>query len=590
MTSSSLPNTTASKPDRLQPLAQRISARTEDGGAFVISLIAVGTLAMIGATVMQMCGARLAAVAQASSWQKAYYLAESGVDIARNALRASSEDATIWATQKFPKSDGTSTGWDNTSPATFPKTATITMPGVADDGGLVNTINVVIDSPTGAGTINPSGSVTGRCYRVRSLGSTEVAGPVRNSHDSVETNLRKINWINNWRSGTSTTLTAGGANAARMIEVVLRPVSPFAAAVIAKEKIEIKKGSGKLIDSWNSKDPDSSQRKYLAPGSDKWKGARDVGNLAANGLNSKNKPIKDAIRLEGAVVWGDVYVGDAKQVNIKPTPATLTDVIKGGDIIDGFFMKLDPVAPQSTIASWLSGTTVTSAKPGTLATPMMLTASSDPSAPAQYKFTELHLHSTDAIIVKPATDVSGVVAATSYVNIWVANSLRIHKGGKVMLGNGVVANIYVDKCIHIESASKLGGITYADFDINGAGKLVSDSSGKPKYTEVQPTAAQDKLLANASQLMIYGALAKKKRSHAKISAELVGGIYAPNHDFKIKFKDPTYNNLYGSYVGRKFKIEGKTRIHYDENMSGQGIASDYQIASIVEDWYDRSSK
>lgn len=590
MTSCSAPNILVSRIQPLRPLALHAPGSNQ-GSSLFIAVIAVATLALIGANSMRVSAARLASVSQASSWQKAYYLAESGVDIARNALRGAAEDPTIWATQQFPKTDGTFAKWVPADSITFPKTCDITMP-VVDDGGLVSAVRVTIDRPSGAGTINPTGTSGGACFRVRSLGSTEVSGPVRNSHDGVETNLRKINWRNDWRTNLSTDLTAGGANAARMLEVVLRPVTPFSSAIIAKEKIEMKKGSGKLVDSWNSQDADSSQRKYLAPGSDKWKGARDVGNVAANGINSKNKPIKDAIRLESTVIWGDVYAGDAKQVNIKPVPTLLTNVIKGGDIISDFYMKLDPVAPASTNAAWLVGTTTLNVKPGSLTsgTPLVINASSDPNAPAQYKFTELHLHSTDAIIIKPATDAGGVVLANSYVNIWVANSLKIHKGGKIMLGNGVIANIWVDKCIHLESASKLGGITYANYSLDGAGRIQADSSGKPKYTELQVAAAESGQKANASQLMIYGALAKKQRSHAKLSAELLGNIYAPNHDFNVKFKDGTYKNIYGSLIGRKFNIQGTTQVHYDENMSGKGIATDYQIASVVEDWYDRSAK
>lgn len=581
----------------LYPLASHRPCPGERGGTLLLALLAIGTLLMIAVNVMQISGSRIATVAQATSWQKAYFLAESGVDIARNALRAASEDKTIWNTQKFPKSDGTTTGWVPSDTSTFPKTADITMPLLDDGGSLVQTIKVVVDVPSGAGTINPSGIGAGStCYRIRSLGSAELPGPMNISHDPVEINLRKIGWLRDWRSGVATSALTGGPRASRMLEVIVRPVTPFVMAILADEKIEIKKGSGKLVDSWNSKDADSGQRKYLKPDSDKWKGLRDVGNIGANGVNSKNKLIKDAIRLEGSVIWGDVYAAKASQVNIKPTPKLLTDVVKGGNIIDGFYMKLDPVTPASKNPQYSSGvSSVIAVKPDSLKSgPLSLQAGADPANPVKIKFTELHMHAGDKIVIKPAVDSSGNVLPASYINIWVANKMKIHKGGLIELGNGVHANIIVDKCIHLESASKIGGIQYADFDTtgsNGTGKLVADSkTGLPKYSDMTVLQAQSNLKADASQLMLYGGVDKKKRSHIKLSAEFMGGIYAPKYDFKIKFKDGTYKHIYGSMVGHRFKIEGTTQVHYDENMAGQGVATDYQVASVVEDWYDRSAK
>jgi hypothetical protein len=562
------------------------------GGTLILALLAAGSLMMIAANVMQITGTRLATVAQSSSWQKAYYLAESGVDIARNALRAACEDPTIWTTQAFPASDGTTAKWSPADASTFPKTVNINMPTLADDGSLVSTVQVTIDCPSGAGTINPGGlgQMSSRCFRIRSIGNAEIPGPTNISHDPVEINLRKISWVKDWRTGASTTGINGGPRASRLLEVVVRPVSPFAMAILADEKIELKKGKDKLVDSWNTLDADAGQRKYLKPDSDKWKGARDVGNIGANGVSSKNKPIKDAIRIEGTVIWGNVYAAKADQVTLKPTPAKLTDVIKGGQIVDGFYMKLDPVTPAASNPSWAVVSSVQTVNPdSTKAAPLFLDAGLDPNNPPKIKFTKMHLHKDDKIIIKPAVNASGVVQPKSYIDIWVAHSMRIHKGGMVMLGQGVVANIIVDKCIHIESASKVGGIQYANFELDGAGKLKADSSGKPKYVITTVDKAVDDQFATPSNLTIYGGLAKNKRSHAKISAELMGSIYAPKHDFTIKMKDGTYNNIYGSVVGRRFKIEGKTRFHYDEALRNHGVATDFEVASVVEDWYDRSA-
>jgi hypothetical protein len=568
---------------------------TEQGSTLVLSLLSVAVLMALGGYALRLSGQRLATVSQASAWQRAYDLAESGVDVARATLKTASLDPTVWATQTFPSGTGTSAAWSPTDPSVFPKTCTIILPSTMEDNSLVASVTVTIDKPTGAGTINPTGTTTSPAYRVRSMGNLEIPGPVRISHDKVENNLRKISWLRDWRTGTKVTEDnpTGGPRATRVVEAVLRSTSPFVAAIIAQESIELKKGKGKIVDSWNSQDADSGQRKYIVPGSDKWKGARDVGNIAANGISSDKKgaPLKDVIRVENTVIWGDIYSGDATGVKIKPIPNPLTNVVKGGDIIDDFYMKLDPVPSPATNADWgtLAGNFKVS--PGTAKTPLRIPTGSDPNNRPKIKFSELHVHSGDYVVFTPSTDASGVVQPVSYVDIWVNQSLRVHKGGQILIGNGVNARIFVDRCIHIEAnSSYVGGIQFADFDVGGDGKFVSDK-GLPKYTLLKAQDAEDKLKASASQLQIYGSLAsKKKKSHAKISSEFLGTIYAPRHDFQMKYKDSNYADLFGSFVGRKFKIEGTSRIHYDEALSAAGLATDYTITSLVEDWADKSTK
>jgi hypothetical protein len=575
--------------------ARAVRRSSEAGSSLAISLISITVLLSLGAYAMRLATQRLGTVSQASAWQRAYYLAESGVDVARATLKTASLDPTVWTTQTFSSGSGTATAWSSTDPAIFPKSCTITLPPTGEDNSLVSTIIVTIDRPTGPGTINPTGLGTNPAYRVRSQGNLEIPGPVRVSHDKADINLRKISWIQDWRSGLkiSETNPMGGPRANRVVEAVLRGTTPFVAAIIAQETIELKKGKGKLVDSWHSQDADSGQRKYIVPDNDKWKGARDVGNIAANGISSGKKGglLKDVIRVENTILWGDVYAGDANGVKIKPIPNPITNVVKGGDVVDDFYMKLDMTPSPSTLPEWGAVDAIHKVSPGSAKVPLRIAAGSDPNNRPKVKFTELHLHEGDYVVFTPAVNGDGVVQPQSYVDIWVNQSLRIHKGGQILLGNGVNARVFVDKCIHIEADSKyVGGIQYADFQLSSDGKFVSDK-GLPKYSVLRVHDAQDKQKASASQLQIYGSLAeKKKKSHAKISAEFLGAIYAPRHDFQMKYKDSNYADLFGSFVGRKFKIEGTSRVHYDEALAGAGLVTDYAIVSLVEDWADKSTK
>src|SRR5687767_14286992 len=81
--------------------------RDERGSTLVIALCSVAILMALGGYAMRLTTQRMATVSQASAWQRAYYLAESGVDIARATLKTASVDPTVWTTQTFPIEGGT---------------------------------------------------------------------------------------------------------------------------------------------------------------------------------------------------------------------------------------------------------------------------------------------------------------------------------------------------------------------------------------------------------------------------------------------------------------------------------------------------
>src|SRR4029450_2010271 len=103
------------------------------------------------------------------------------------------------------------------------------------------------------------GAGTTMAYLVRATGTLDVPGPLRISRDSVDTNLRKISWKTDWRTGQG--LAGTNPRATRTIEAVLRPITPFSAAIIADRTIERRKGTGKRVDTWNSRKSGAAQLK-----------------------------------------------------------------------------------------------------------------------------------------------------------------------------------------------------------------------------------------------------------------------------------------------------------------------------------------
>jgi hypothetical protein len=222
----------------------RRTLHREAGNTLLLALVSIGVILLVGGNALRLAGNRLASVSQSTSWTRAYFLAESGVDVARDTLRTAQVDPTIWATQTFTDSGGVSSGWTPTDADDLSQDGLDYAAGARwREAVCSQESRSRIEKPIGPGTINPAGAGLSAAYLVRATGSLDVPGPIRISRDSVETNLRKVGWKYDWRTGQS--LSGINPRASRTLEAVLRPVTPFVAALIADSTIEIKKGSGK---------------------------------------------------------------------------------------------------------------------------------------------------------------------------------------------------------------------------------------------------------------------------------------------------------------------------------------------------------
>ena len=525
------------------------NCKNESGSAILAALAVVVALVLISAFALSFSKDKYSSTSQASSYQESLYAAEGGIDIARTALRtALSDPTTAWS------------GWTPSDGTTFPKTRTYTLP-VLDPGTTVDVtrpwgskIDITISLPTGAGTINPT-NTSGYSYKVTSIGTVGVSGTTNVTQDSTEARLHRVSYQQDWRTNTAVT----SPQVSRKVEAILKPVSPFVAAVLADDNIEIKKGKTEVVDSFNSDmgKYDPTKRLTTFTGS-----APNIANAGWGGTLATNAKKADVIRVENATIYGDLYKNTGGTANIKST-ATVTGIVH-----DGFYMDLKQAPSPRTNPDWSSYSTMT-LKPGSKAT--SITASSSSTAPARFKFTQLHQHDGDVLTIKSPSG----GASESWAEVWSADSMRLHKGGKLIIEKGVHVKFFCEKCIHLESK-------------DGKAAVIRYQNQNPVPDTFVPVTSGGVTARQNFYAEFYGVLPDaKKESHLKITGQFAGVIHAPRHEVEAKLNDSANNDIYASFIVRKFKMQGVTQVHYDEYMSNLGTVTDYVVSNWNEDWTDK---
>jgi hypothetical protein len=529
------------------------------GSALIVTVLLITVLCLVAATLLSYTRSKQSGPFQAASWHEAGAAAEGGIEIALNALRRSITDGTVaW------------NGWvDNPAGgATAKKYITDTqLLGHQGEGNTVVRAIVEISQPTGAGTINPTTGTSAvspnrYAYLIRSTGFANVPGPTRIATDKSDADLRKLNVFRDMR--TNSTITT--PQVSRVVEAIASPVTPFPAAILAKDTIEIKGGSGMIVDSY---DPTITPYKY-----DLGKARGDAtqpGNKRSNGniaTNAKKKNNGEVIRLENVQVWGLAAKG-AGVVNIKTANASVS-----GEIIDGFYRELKPVQDPSKIAGFSGLTASTAAdRPGNHSLPKTVTvtcgngaSSANPAQTNYYKFKKVHLHTGEILSIKKGSTPYDNVSWGS-VEIWITDDVVIHNGGLITIEDGAQATIYFGRNLTLQEK-------------DSGHPAITNNTQLKTYSLTNTNSTFD----NVSALQFYGSVPDHKKKHVKIKTNMSGVVYAPDHDFEVNLKSGRH--LYGALTGRKFTIKSGTQVHYDETLSDLGKPIDYTLETWQEDWYD----
>lgn len=542
--------------------------KPNEGSALIVTVMVIAVLSLVAATLLSYTSSKQTGPFEAASWHEAGAAAEGGVEIALNALRRSIEEGTTaW------------NGWqaDPAYGATAKKYITANqLLSHAGEGNTSVRAIVEVTQPTGTGTINPSTISSNRyAYLIRSTGFADVPGPSRRAIEGSSQNifksdlaLRKINVFYDMRANKAIDAEQDGKvhpQISRVVEAVATPVTPFPAAILAQDAIEIKGGSNMIVDSY---DPTVTPYKY---DTGKARGdATQPGNKRSNGniaTNAKKKhDTDDVIRLENVGVWGLAAKGKGA-VNIKAPNATVS-----GEIIDGFYKSLRQYDP-SKFAGFSGLTALTTADRPKSPNPKTVVVQCGKGATASkaaetlyYKYKKIHLHSGEILqIKKGSTPYDNVSWGTA--EVWVTEDIVIHNGGLIQVDDGARVVIHFARNLTLQEKD--------------AGHPAIDNKTQVKtFNASSPSST----FADPGALQFFGAVPDHHKKSVKIKTNMAGVIYAPDHNFEVNMKSGRH--LYGALTGRKFEVKGGSQIHYDESLSDAGKPIDYTIATWQEDWYD----
>jgi len=531
------------------------SYSNQDGSALICALCAILIISLIGANVLLNCTTRYnVSSKQIKGWKEALYAAEGGADIAFSEVR------------KLLSSPSTaflhSGGW-----------TTIAGPSYSNGPysfGQNNSLstNVTVDQLTATLSGQPQ-----FYYRIRSQGTATLLGLPRVGMDdrigSVirgDSLLRKIDFkYDHFKAAYGDGDGNGKAIQAvpnpqitRRIETIAVPQFDSFTGGLRVGNAFAGPGHAGVVDSYNSKN-----------------GGYPGTSIAANPVPPTDPNYNYYIYSRQANVsvdtanftdWGPIY----GNVTTNGGNVTNSGVNISGTIDNNVPFTVPPlVIPNTGVATGFatgSGTTLdlSTLPVGTGTTPL---------APAKYVYSSL---SSGLTITGQKVGGSGPnqnAPIETYVTI-VVGSAGSTTGdvGNITIGAGVNAKIYFTGSLNV----KANGLVNSNVDgasgvymLNADGSVSSSTdysrAGHLQFYGISPTDGSTQSIAIAPPGSVHAT------------------VYAPSGDISL-----TGNvNWVGAIVGRSFTVNGNgggnTGFHYDKEIVGDGVVTDYQIASYIED-------
>jgi len=536
------------------------SYSNQDGSTLICALCTILIISLIGANVLLNCTTRYnVSSKQVKGWKEALYAAEGGADIAFSEVR------------KLVSSPSTaflsSGGWTTIAGPSYSS-----GPYSFGQNNSLST-NVTVDQLTATLAGQPQ-----FYYRIRSQGTATLLGLPRvgmdDRMDSVtkgDSLLRRIDFkYDHFKAAYGD----GDGNGKAIVPVlnpqITRRIETIAVPQFASFTGALKLGNSfagpghaGLIDSYNSKN-----------------GAYPGTSIAANPVPSTDPNYKYYIYSRQGNVsvgtasftdWGPIY----GNVSTNGGNVTSSSAQISGTVDNSVAFTIPPlVIPDTGVGTGFttgSGTTLdlSTAPAGTGTTPL---------TPAKYVYSSL---SGGLTITGQKVGGSGPnknAPIETYVTIVVgsAGSTTGDIGG-ITIGAGVNAKIYFTGSLNVNASSLVNN------NIDGATGVYmlnpADGSVSPS-TDYSP----------AGHLQFYG-ISPTDGSTQSVAITPGGGpskdvyatLYAPSANISV-----TGNvNWYGAIVGSSFSGNGSgggnTSFHYDTQIAGDGVVTDYQIASYIED-------
>jgi hypothetical protein len=519
-------------------------------------------ISLIGANVLLNCTTRYnVSSKQIKGWKEASYAAEGGSDIALSEVR---KPYVIPPSAPFNASNG----WTTTAGPSY--TSYSRTDGQPYSFGQNNSLSakVTVDRLTATLSGQPQ-----YYYRIRSQGTATLFGLPRvgmdDRMDSVtrgDSLLRKIDFKYDHFKATygdgdghgKAIQTVSYPQITRRIETIAVPQFAFFTGALRVGNSFAGPGHAGLIDSYNSKN-----------------GGYPGTSIAANPVPPTDPNYNYYIYSR----QGNVSVGTANFTDWAPIYGNVTT--NGGSVtsssaqISGTIDNSVPftipplVIPDTGVGMGFttgSGTTLdlSTAPAGTGTTPL---------APAKYVYSSL---SGGLTITGQKVGGSGPnknAPIETYVTIVVgsAGSTTGDIGG-ITLGAGVNAKIYFTGSLNVNASALVNN------NVDGAAGIYNaDGSASSDYSR-------------AAHLQFYG-ISPTDGSAQSIAITPGGGpskdvyatLYAPGANISLTGNVNWYGALVASTFSGNGSGGGNTSFHYDTQIAGDGVVTDYQIASYIED-------
>lgn len=381
---------------------RRIS--NESGGALLFAVGILVTLGILSGLVLNVIGNKHRQAFQTAAWRLALVNAESGIDKAMFELKTKIRLQAGTADTSF-------TGWQSTV-VTDPagKSSTIyersfTRPDATAPGGAWTWTKVTV-SPI-VSTMEVGDPI--HWWRIRAIGYEPLPKGSIQAGDSKEVALRKLDLINDHReSQAGREVPVPKPMASRMVEVIVKPVGTFNAALFGDSRIDMN-NLNIVVDSYDSRDPNKSDNGFYPLPANSWKVQKN-GDIVTNGK---------AIDVGNATIKGDASTNGGSVLRASNVT---------GKIRDDFYQEL-PLVTRPTM-------TPDFGSPSVVRGSSVLTAKA--TSAAQIILSTIDLKGQNTLII--AGSGSGT---PTYMDILVTGDVALGGQGQIVLGPGVKLRMFV---------------------------------------------------------------------------------------------------------------------------------------------------
>lgn len=369
------------------------------GSAIVTALICAAIIGVACAATLSIVQARYLASHQAAAWKESLLASEAGVELAMNEVRKSLFDPPHawedWTEDAHPALFPIPNAPEGTS-ASFVRSITSRPLLREGESSLRSWASVTVDAPYGLR--DRTGE---QWFRIRSLGMTELPGRGLLAGRAEDVTLRKFDIKFDRRTGKP----IDHPRAARLIEVVVKPVGAFRLAMLGIESVDMT-DQNILIDSYDSRDDAASTN-----------GRYDPAKRQANADVATNGQL---INAGSAQVYGDVLTNGGTVLD--------TDNVHG-EIRDDFYQEVftvthPTVTPEPDSPLYVRGEATLAAHAG---------------SPANYVLSGISLAGDEVLRVEGSPD-----GAPRYAQIIVTGNISLTGMSQIVLDPGVFVRIFVE--------------------------------------------------------------------------------------------------------------------------------------------------